>query len=234
MFNWSAYVSPDNIEAFKRQSGIDTFGYDTYANNEELIAKLTGGASGYDIAAPSGRVRARDDPAGLHPEAGPVADPERQAHRQCVQGPALGPDRRIPGAQGLRHDRDPVPRQARPYPPSVMAGPLRRHHERVVRQDRLRRLDERCHGLPAQAARLLSQLGRPGPARGGPPDPARRRAAHPVARLRHLPGPPLQRGRGGLPRLGRAIEGDASRPGHRRHGLPRAERGLASSGSIRG
>jgi spermidine/putrescine transport system substrate-binding protein len=53
MYNWSNYISEANIEAFKAEFGITKFQYDTYANNEELIAKLQGGASGYDIAAPT-------------------------------------------------------------------------------------------------------------------------------------------------------------------------------------
>lgn len=53
MYNWSNYISPDNIEAFKTEYGLTKFQYDIFANNEELIAKLQGGASGYDIAAPT-------------------------------------------------------------------------------------------------------------------------------------------------------------------------------------
>ena len=53
MYNWSAYISEANIEAFKAEYGLSKFQYDIYANNEELIAKLQGGASGYDIAAPT-------------------------------------------------------------------------------------------------------------------------------------------------------------------------------------
>ena len=53
MYNWSSYISDVNIEAFKAEFGVQNFVYDTYANNEELIAKLQGGASGYDIAAPT-------------------------------------------------------------------------------------------------------------------------------------------------------------------------------------
>lgn len=53
MYNWSDYISDTNIEEFKKRFGVETFTYDTYANNEELIAKLQGGASGYDIAAPT-------------------------------------------------------------------------------------------------------------------------------------------------------------------------------------
>jgi len=53
IYNWSDYIADANIEEFKRRYGITDFVYDTYANNEELIAKLQGGASGYDIAAPT-------------------------------------------------------------------------------------------------------------------------------------------------------------------------------------
>ncbi len=53
MYNWSDYISPANIEAFKAEFGVGNFVYDVYANNEELLAKLQGGASGYDIAAPT-------------------------------------------------------------------------------------------------------------------------------------------------------------------------------------
>ncbi len=53
MYNWAAYVSPDNMDKFKQEFGVETFTYDVYDNNEVLIAKLQGGASGYDIAAPT-------------------------------------------------------------------------------------------------------------------------------------------------------------------------------------
>jgi spermidine/putrescine transport system substrate-binding protein len=53
LYNWSDYVNPDNIETFKAEFGVNNFVYDTFANNEELIAKLQGGASGYDLACPT-------------------------------------------------------------------------------------------------------------------------------------------------------------------------------------
>ena len=53
MYNWSDYVNPENIDSFKAKFGVEKVQYDTYANNEELLAKLQAGASGYDIAAPT-------------------------------------------------------------------------------------------------------------------------------------------------------------------------------------
>ncbi|MEX2183650.1 MAG: extracellular solute-binding protein [Chloroflexota bacterium] len=53
VYNWSDYISPTNIDAFKAEFGVENFVYDVFANNEELIAKLQGGASGYDIACPT-------------------------------------------------------------------------------------------------------------------------------------------------------------------------------------
>ncbi len=53
MYNWSDYVSPDNMAKFSEQFGVEQFQYDTFANNEELLAKLQAGATGYDIAAPT-------------------------------------------------------------------------------------------------------------------------------------------------------------------------------------
>ncbi len=53
MYNWSEYISPDNIAKFQEQFGVEKFQYDTFANNEELLAKLQAGATGYDIAAPT-------------------------------------------------------------------------------------------------------------------------------------------------------------------------------------
>ncbi|HXJ65514.1 MAG TPA: extracellular solute-binding protein [Actinomycetota bacterium] len=53
VYNWSAYLNPDNLKAFGKQLGVKTT-QDFYASNEELIAKLKGGAKGYDIVAPTG------------------------------------------------------------------------------------------------------------------------------------------------------------------------------------
>ena len=53
MYNWSEYISLDNIEAYKAKYGITKFQYDIYDSNDVLLAKLQGGATGYDIASPT-------------------------------------------------------------------------------------------------------------------------------------------------------------------------------------
>ncbi len=54
MYNWGDYVDPENMEAFKAQFGVEKFTYDTFASNDELMAKLQGGATGqWDISAPT-------------------------------------------------------------------------------------------------------------------------------------------------------------------------------------
>lgn len=51
-FTWSDYVGPDLIEAFERQHGVKVV-VDTFSSNEELLAKLQSGATGYDVIVPS-------------------------------------------------------------------------------------------------------------------------------------------------------------------------------------
>ena len=53
MYNWSNYVSEANMKAFKKEYGVTKFQYDIFDNNDVLMAKLQGGAKGYDIAAPT-------------------------------------------------------------------------------------------------------------------------------------------------------------------------------------
>ena len=56
MFNWADYVAEENITKFKEQFNIsdENFTYDTYPSNEELFAKLQGGATGqYDVCCPT-------------------------------------------------------------------------------------------------------------------------------------------------------------------------------------
>ena len=52
MYNWSDYVAPENIDAFKKAFAVDKFTYDTFASNEEMMAKLQGGAKASGTSRP--------------------------------------------------------------------------------------------------------------------------------------------------------------------------------------
>jgi spermidine/putrescine-binding protein len=52
LYNWSEYVEPQVLEDFEEEFGVRVV-EDTFANNEELLAKLQAGASGYDVIVPS-------------------------------------------------------------------------------------------------------------------------------------------------------------------------------------
>jgi spermidine/putrescine transport system substrate-binding protein len=49
---WSNYVSPELLQDFQKKTGIQVQ-VANYSSNEELLAKLQAGASGYDVAVPS-------------------------------------------------------------------------------------------------------------------------------------------------------------------------------------
>lgn len=52
LFTWSEYVPQTILEIFTEETGIQ-INYDTYSSNEELMAKLQAGGSGYDLIIPS-------------------------------------------------------------------------------------------------------------------------------------------------------------------------------------
>lgn len=52
LFNWTDYVAPETVPGFQRETGIRVT-YDTFASNDELVAKMEGGGVGYDIIVPT-------------------------------------------------------------------------------------------------------------------------------------------------------------------------------------
>jgi spermidine/putrescine-binding protein len=52
LYGWSAYVPQELLDGFSEKYGVKV-NYDTYSSNEEMLAKLQAGASGYDVAIPS-------------------------------------------------------------------------------------------------------------------------------------------------------------------------------------
>ncbi len=52
LYGWSDYVPDQLLKDFTAATGIKV-NYDTYSSNEEMLAKLQAGASGYDLVIPS-------------------------------------------------------------------------------------------------------------------------------------------------------------------------------------
>ncbi|MCJ7724410.1 MAG: spermidine/putrescine ABC transporter substrate-binding protein [Anaerolineales bacterium] len=52
LYAWSEYIPQALLDGFNEKTGIKV-NYDTYSSNEELLAKLQAGASGYDVIIPS-------------------------------------------------------------------------------------------------------------------------------------------------------------------------------------
>ena len=52
LYNWSEYIAASNIKDFEKETGAKVT-QDFYASNEELLAKLQAGGTGYDVIVPS-------------------------------------------------------------------------------------------------------------------------------------------------------------------------------------
>ncbi len=52
VFNWAEYIDPEIYTDFEAEFGVHVV-EDTFASNEDLLAKLQAGATGYDIIVPS-------------------------------------------------------------------------------------------------------------------------------------------------------------------------------------
>jgi spermidine/putrescine transport system substrate-binding protein len=53
LYNWNNYIADKTIARFERQCGCRVV-QDFYSDNEEMLAKLAAGATGYDIIVPTG------------------------------------------------------------------------------------------------------------------------------------------------------------------------------------
>uniref|UniRef100_UPI00403FCE32 ABC transporter substrate-binding protein n=1 Tax=Thioclava sp. GXIMD2076 TaxID=3131931 RepID=UPI00403FCE32 len=52
LYNWGDYINPAVLEKFTEETGIEV-SLNTYGSNEEMLAKIQAGATGYDIVFPS-------------------------------------------------------------------------------------------------------------------------------------------------------------------------------------
>jgi len=56
IYNWGDYINPEVLTRFTADTGIEVQ-LDTYGTNEEMLAKIQSGATGYDIVFPSVHMR---------------------------------------------------------------------------------------------------------------------------------------------------------------------------------
>ncbi len=56
VYNWGDYINPEVLTRFTEETGINVT-LDTYGTNEEMLAKIQTGATGYDIVFPSVHMR---------------------------------------------------------------------------------------------------------------------------------------------------------------------------------
>jgi spermidine/putrescine transport system substrate-binding protein len=54
IYNWAAYLNPDTLKQFEAAHPGMSVKQDTYASNEDMLAKIEAGAKGYDIVVPTG------------------------------------------------------------------------------------------------------------------------------------------------------------------------------------
>jgi spermidine/putrescine transport system substrate-binding protein len=52
VYNWADYIDEELLTQYKEDYGVNII-YDTFASNEDLLAKMQAGASGYDVIFPS-------------------------------------------------------------------------------------------------------------------------------------------------------------------------------------
>ena len=53
LYNWNNYISNESLSRFETQCSCRVV-QDYYSDNEEMLAKLAAGASGYDLIVPTG------------------------------------------------------------------------------------------------------------------------------------------------------------------------------------
>ncbi len=107
-FTWSDYVGPELLEEFERQTGSKVV-VDTFSSNEELLAKLQSGASGYDVTVPSDFMVSVMLKQGLLAELDPARIPNARQLARGLEKLPVDPDHRysVPylwGTVGIGYD----------------------------------------------------------------------------------------------------------------------------------
>jgi spermidine/putrescine transport system substrate-binding protein len=109
-FTWSDYVGPEILAEFERREQVRVV-VDVFSSNEELLAKLQSGATGYDVAVPSDFMVAIAMQLGLLEELDHTAIPNAERLNAHLQNLPFDPTRRysVPylwGTVGIGYDSD--------------------------------------------------------------------------------------------------------------------------------
>ena len=112
-FTWSDYVGPEIIREFEQREQARVV-IDTFSSNEELLAKLQSGATGYDVAVPSDFMVAIMIQQGLLSELDRDALPNASLVEPHLQALPFDPERRysVPylwGTVGIGYDSAVIP-----------------------------------------------------------------------------------------------------------------------------
>jgi spermidine/putrescine transport system substrate-binding protein len=107
-FTWSDYVGPELLESFEQQTGVKVV-VDTFSSNEELLAKLQSGASGYDVMVPSDFMVSVMMQQGLLTELDPASIPNARQLARGLETLPVDPEHRfsVPylwGTVGIGYD----------------------------------------------------------------------------------------------------------------------------------
>ena len=87
-FTWSDYVGPEILAEFERREQAKVI-VDVFSSNEELLAKLQSGATGYDVAVPSDFMVAIMRQEGLLAELDTTKIPNAESTRRAPPTPAV-------------------------------------------------------------------------------------------------------------------------------------------------
>ena len=109
-FTWSDYVGPEILAEFERREQVRVV-VDVFSSNEELLAKLQSGATGYDVAVPSDFMVAIAMQLGLLEELDHAAIPNAERLNAHLHNLPFDPTRRysVPylwGTVGIGYDSD--------------------------------------------------------------------------------------------------------------------------------
>ncbi len=90
VYNWSDYIAENTIPDFEKEFGVKVV-YDVYENNEEMLAKIQAGATGYDIVVPTDYMVTIMIEQGLLAELDPAAVPNKKNLDPLFEDPPYDP-----------------------------------------------------------------------------------------------------------------------------------------------